>query len=292
MLTALPFQGWAFTGWSVDASGNDNPLSITMNSSKAITATFTATASACARPSTNLKSWWPGAGNGNDIVGTNNGVLEGVSFPAGKVGQSFSFDGSGSAVTLAASPDLKFTTQFTLEAWINPTDVTNYRQIFSAFRDLPYQSWHYQLGLAPSGALRMDISANNTTYDYLVSTNGAVTNNTWAHVAATFNAGVMKLYVNGTEIASTNSTVTWLYNGNTTSVYIGTAPQGNQRFSGLIDEMSVYNRPLTATEIQAIYTAGSAGKCLTPLYITSVSKRCIRKLAVNVSSTAGVPLDS
>ncbi|WP_342298153.1 InlB B-repeat-containing protein [Hymenobacter segetis] len=42
-LTAAPAAGFAFTGWSGDASGTTNPLSVTMNGNKNITATFTAT---------------------------------------------------------------------------------------------------------------------------------------------------------------------------------------------------------------------------------------------------------
>ena len=41
-------------------------------------------------------------------------------------------------------------------------------------------------------------------------------------------------------------------------------PATHRHFHGLVDEVSVYNRALTAPEIQAIYNAGSAGKCFTP----------------------------
>ena len=40
-LQAMPDPGWAFTGWSGDLSGNTNPVTLTMNSHKTVTATFT-----------------------------------------------------------------------------------------------------------------------------------------------------------------------------------------------------------------------------------------------------------
>jgi uncharacterized repeat protein (TIGR02543 family) len=40
-LTAVPDAGWGFTGWSGDLSGSTNPTTITMNSNKNVTATFT-----------------------------------------------------------------------------------------------------------------------------------------------------------------------------------------------------------------------------------------------------------
>ena len=40
-LTAVPAGGYVFSGWSGDASGTTNPLTVTMNANKSITATFT-----------------------------------------------------------------------------------------------------------------------------------------------------------------------------------------------------------------------------------------------------------
>src|SRR5690606_21760224 len=44
-LTAIPNEGYAFSNWSGDASGSTNPLSISMNGNKNITANFTTTSS-------------------------------------------------------------------------------------------------------------------------------------------------------------------------------------------------------------------------------------------------------
>jgi hypothetical protein len=223
---------------------------------------------ACTPAPSGLVSWWPAEENGADIIGTNVGTLEGMTFAVGEVGQAFSLNGSGSDVLLAASPTLQFTNKFTIEAWINAGDVNNYRQIFSQMRDLPTQSWHYNFGLAPSGALRLEVSGDNVTYDFLVSPNGVLSTGLWAHVVATFDSGACKLYVNGSLVASKTSSVTSIYYGTSTTTLIGCTPQGNQRFLGLIDEMSVYNRALSASEIQAIYNASASGKCSPPAVST------------------------
>ncbi|MGO8927272.1 MAG: hypothetical protein ACLQU3_10325, partial [Limisphaerales bacterium] len=56
-------------------------------------ATFRAWSADCVPPPEGLVSWWPGEGNANDIVGTNNGTLSGgVTFTNGEVGLAFNFD--------------------------------------------------------------------------------------------------------------------------------------------------------------------------------------------------------
>ena len=55
----------------------------------------------CAPPPSGLVSWWPGEGNANDIMGNNNGFLQGgMSFTAGEVGQAFNFDGTSGYVSI------------------------------------------------------------------------------------------------------------------------------------------------------------------------------------------------
>ena len=91
---------------------------------------------------------------------------------------------------------------------------------------------------------------------------GALVLHTFSHVAMTFEAttGRYVIYVNGAEVASAASP------GNifTTdrNVLIGREDSFlNRPFNGLIDEVGIYNRALSAGEIHAIFAAGSAGKC-------------------------------
>ena len=74
-----------------------------------------------------LVSWWPGEGNANDVIGTNNGTpVGGLSYTNGEVGQAFQLDGTSGYVDVPASGSLNVGTNngFTVEGWINPSDVS------------------------------------------------------------------------------------------------------------------------------------------------------------------------
>jgi hypothetical protein len=73
-----------------------------------------------------------------------------------------------------------------------------------------------------------------------------------------FGASGVKLYVNGVELASTAQTTS---TNNITPLRIGNDFTGTRDFDGLIDEAAIYNRALSAAEIQAVFNAGTSGKC-------------------------------
>src|SRR5262245_35501830 len=84
---------------------------------------------ACVNPPQGLVSWWPGEGNGNDIVGSNPGTAN-VGFSPGEVGLAFNFAGTG-AVVVAASGSLDVGTGngFSIECWIRPGDLSTRRPL-------------------------------------------------------------------------------------------------------------------------------------------------------------------
>src|SRR5208282_1513367 len=89
-------------------------------------------------------------------------------------------------------------------------------------------------------------------------------------------SGTMSIYTNGMLAAQTITTIRpfgALIPGDSPGIGIGNVNDGQNNFPfvGDIDEISLYNRALTAGEIQAIYNAGSAGKCYAPTapFITS-----------------------
>jgi uncharacterized delta-60 repeat protein len=203
-----------------------------------------------------LVSWWKGEGNANDAVANNDGTLgSGVSFAPGEVAQAFQFDGSSNGlVTVPDALDLRFTSEFTLDAWINPSDLSAPRDIINRFHGTQNS---YELAVFPDGHLTLFMSPDGSgNHEEVQSAPGVISTNQWQHVAATFNAGVAKLFVDGSEVASNTLSFTSAFPG-AQDLWIG----GGVPFLGLIDEVEVFNVALSGDEIQSIYDAGSLGKC-------------------------------
>jgi hypothetical protein len=226
----------------------------------------------CIPPPSGLVGWWPGQGNANDIAGTNNGTLSsGASFASGKVGQAFNFDGVNGYVEVANSSNLNPAASFTIEGWIYPRQ-DRLQVIMSKWTDSPAQrnqrsyvfitSANESLGFAVSDwAHQWDVSFHS-----FYTSNNAFVLNTWSHVAAVYDqpAGARRIYVNGVKVAERIDPPITVTNS-TAKVAIGaafSAGPADTYFDGLIDELSFYARALSAAEIQAIYNAGSSGKCV------------------------------
>ena len=76
--------------------------------------------STCVTQPTGIVSWWPAEGNGDDTSDSNDGTIQGASFASGKVGQSFSLDGTDDYIGILDASNLDGQSELSLEAWINP----------------------------------------------------------------------------------------------------------------------------------------------------------------------------
>ncbi|MEY2544857.1 MAG: hypothetical protein QOE81_2318, partial [Verrucomicrobiota bacterium] len=227
-------------------------------SSQTMTVTFSGPAvPSCATPPSGMVSWWPAEGDAHDIQDGNDGTLQtGVTFASGKVGQAFEFNGNG-GVDVPDADNLDVTTQLTLDAWVNTTDLSDYPMIFSKFNG---GNASYELHLQPDGSVRSNVSGDGSSYDVLISGPGVVTTDSWYHVAMTFNAGDWKIYVNGVQVAAKSSSVTSIFQG-TSDLFIGRDAGITHIMNGLIDEAELFNRALSGADILSIYNAGCTGKC-------------------------------
>jgi subtilisin-like proprotein convertase family protein len=227
-------------------------------------------------PLSGLVAWWKGESNALDSVGGNNGSLSNdMSFATGEVNSAFNM-GTNGFVFVPASPSLDVGpgAGFTIEGWIYPTNI-------SAFAPNPIVEWSQSGGQFAgqqfyvsstsensAGCLFAGFiqSNNNAVNDSYTSAQNIITNNGFQHVALTYNrqTGFSAMYLNGIMVASKTIggvTVPWT----TGNVLIGRriniyTPSQNFHFAGREDEISIYKRALSASEIASIYAAGKAGK--------------------------------
>lgn len=230
-----------------------------------------AAAQACVQPFAGLANWWPGDGNANDIVGGNNGTLVGgVTFASAEVGQGFSFNGDG-YVAFGTGPAITGTGPLTVDAWIRTTDDQG---IIIQQRDAGGFNGEYVLsvgGIETAAGFAFDpgkvcwSTFGDGMFGFNFCSEAAVNDGLFHLVVATREAdGSGRIYIDGVLDSSHSAPARTLVS---LAVFIGADVRdlllvGRGRFlAGIIDEMEIYNRALSQSEIQDIFFAGSAGKC-------------------------------
>jgi hypothetical protein len=206
--------------------------------------------SSCVASSPN--AWWRGEGNATDASGAHNGALQGgVTFAAGKVGQAFSLDGVSGYVSVPNDAAFNFANAITIDAWVKPAD-GNDRYVVTKAEDSFY------LAVGPTVLNKLSFWLNGVSTDWLVGTTD-VADNQWHHVAGTYDGSFMRIYVDGhleNSVARSGTIST-----GSSPVLIGYRPSPTGHYPGLIDELAIYNRALSAFEIQNIFENGAAGRC-------------------------------
>lgn len=224
----------------------------------------------CSTLPSDMVAWWSGDGTALDRAGGINGTLKGgATFAPGKVGQAFKFGRTGDYVEIPFDSRYDFSPkgQFTLEAWVNPGRIgsdyrTDYPWQALVVKSPPDDEWNW--GIHQKG----DKFTTGSTHQHFLRSSTAVTVGAWYHVAVTYNAGNMALYLNGTREDECSNCWISQSKGN---LVLGRKGQSDLRpdlFQGLLDEVALYRRALSASEVQAIYSAGTFGKCKAPAQAT------------------------
>ena len=209
----------------------------------------------CLPAPSGLIGWWAGENNANDSVDGNPGILNnGASFTAGKVGQAFSFDGNDDFVQATTTGFPTGNSDRTLEFWVRVDEFLPIEEaFFVGYGNYGSYDQIYHVG-ASSGRLFFS-QWGQAIFGPVLGTNE------WYHVAVSSVGNAIDLYLDGTNVTSGSLNIDTPAG---TQMYFGTipGPLGETRLlRGAIDEVSLYNRALSSAEIQAIYNAGSAGKC-------------------------------
>ena len=229
--TSYSYQVIAF-----DAAGNPSPPS------------NTASATTPAAPSGLVAAYSFDQGSGTTVTDTsgngNNGTISTATWStSGQYGDALSFNGTNALVTIPNSASLQLSSGMTLEAWVNPS------KIDATWRDVIYKANdNFYLEATSTNASTPDagLIAGGSYADAFGT--AALPANTWSFLTETYDGSTLRLYVNGTQVASTAHT--GAIATSTNPLQIGGDSLYGQYFTGLIDNVRIYNTALNAAQIQ------------------------------------------
>jgi hypothetical protein len=242
-----------------------------------ISVTQSSLETACTNPPSNMLGWWRGDGNALDQTGRNHGAfIKEAEYQTGKIGAGFkglldftSLNSSNYVVIPELSP-LAINNSFTVEGWVKPESFTITPIFRRETKPGVNQRYSHSLELNTNGKVSFWIFSGFGKTRIGITSTVPITLNQFSYVTATFDdsTGRMALYLNG--VLDTETVIT-------ERPYIISKNEEPRMIlgvlNGLVDEVAIYNRALTGSQIQAIYNAGSAatgaaGKC-----ISSFSRR-------------------
>ena len=193
-----------------------------------------------------------------DSARHHNGTVYGATWAAGKVGGALNFDGWDNYVAADDDPELNITGDITIGAWVNFREgglmydgsekAIVSKTVYNGAFNNPYD-FRTSISIEPELAM---VRANYTGHEVTYSDNH-ISLNSWHYVAVRVENMVTDFYVDGILTGKSDPAprLTSPPTGNDLRLLIGARDDG-LFFNGLIDDVRIYNRALSATEIRAI----------------------------------------
>ena len=188
------------------------------------------------------------------------GGLSTSNIVAGVRGNGLSFDGVNDSLSLPLSTSVAGRTEITLSMWTYFSDISTARALYSDY--IADGSWKFALNQGFNTPNKLDVEFRNTNTEDTGTRTSLVSSintpvNQWVHIAVVYSTslGYVKLYMNGIEVGSTTTNIVPFTSTASAGVLIGNDgdPYSPDGFSGSLDEVMLFNRALSASEIKALY---------------------------------------
>ncbi len=228
--------------------------------------------SPCGSPPSRMTGWWPmeSASQTDDIAGFHTTSTIGAPISVeGKVGDALSFNGINQALSVQNTfPSLNLYSRFSADAWIRTTPCEPISPILDkrTFTGPEPRGFRFYLSDGKLAFSLADHLANGYT-NYLTS-EPDLRDGCWHLVAFTYDRSIneLRLYVDSVEVGAFNTASEPGIPINSAPLLIGggyplVGPDPSTSFFGEIDEVEVFSKTLTQSEIGEIYAASKAGKC-------------------------------
>lgn len=232
----------------------------------------------CVPPPLAVTDWWPFVEPlgpiAKDIRSINNFGIYGPGSSAptptsGVVNNALCFDGANDYVEVANNSEVNFTgaciagtttESFTIDAWVKTRAPIGLQAILDKRKGPVSSPIGYHLFLLNG---RVGFQMNGLNFIEPV-TGPNVADGNWHFIAVTVVrciGAIGKLYVDGTQVHTFTPAAGSLVNTRKLQIGRNDPVLGNQHLNGCLDELEIFKRDLSATELQLIYAAGSGGKC-------------------------------
>ncbi len=188
-----------------------------------------------------------------DSAGINDGTMTGgldasTDSVAGQVSTALNMNGTSDYIEVNQDWDNTLST-FTYAVWIKPDNVTDQNLFFALNGNSLYPRASFT---AAAGDIKFQLKIGGTTSSATFNTN--LVTGVWQHVVFTFDnaaGNIYNLYIDGV-LFDTNNFPDGTIDGGTSNLLIGRDTNNNLYFDGIMDDVRVYNRALTITEINAL----------------------------------------
>jgi hypothetical protein len=197
--------------------------------------------------------------SGNDknaTLGSGSSTVGAFSFAAGKVGNALDLKTSAQGFALLPQDLLANAHEATIATWVYVNHSVTNQRVFDFGKDKDvYMYLTARDGITSAVAFMITVNGYAAPNEQTVSGQQELAVGTWSHVAVVLGATGAIIYVNGQQVgASAAVTLRPADLGSLPSYYIGRSQYPNDPyFDGNVDEFRVYNRALSASQIQALY---------------------------------------
>jgi len=144
------------------------------------------------------------------------------------------------------------TSSGSVSVWFKVTSAKNSNFIISKEQSGTYGVYNLYTDASNNILIGMDSGGGNNQIETI---SGQVTTGSWVHLVHTWDGTYWKVYINGSLVSTTSHTRVPTSNGN--GFYIGRhVSNSSNKFSGVIDEIGIWSRALTSTEVTELYNSG------------------------------------
>ncbi len=167
---------------------------------------------------------------------------------SGKLGPGLEFNGINDSVRIADSERFNLTGNFSVSFWVFPYNLSK-NQTFITKGNGTLTNFY----LDYKTTNKIEFGFYNENWRSLAADASSLNQNSWSHIVAVWNAelNTSSIYINGILRGSLN--LNWSTIANSEDLVIGSFPPYGQYFSGILDEVIIFNKTLTSEEVLDMY---------------------------------------